>query len=56
MLAVFLAMALQRRAILMPVIPGRAEGASPESITPKGAVVYYVCTVANRNMERYTWA
>src|SRR5207302_1095046 len=33
---------------ILCVIPGRAAGASPESITPAGAVVYYVYILANR--------
>ena len=31
-----------------PVIPGRAKGASPESITPVLAMPYYVYLLANR--------
>jgi len=34
--------------LILSVIPGRAEGASPESITPGGAVVYYVYILASR--------
>src|SRR5262245_6210975 len=30
------------------VIPGRREAASPESITPAGAIVYYVYILASR--------
>jgi putative endonuclease len=36
------------REVIVDVIPGRAEGASPESITPGGAIVYYVYILASR--------
>jgi putative endonuclease len=34
--------------LMLCVIPGRAAGASPESITPGGTIVYYVYILASR--------
>src|SRR5512139_3475084 len=41
-------MLLLVRELIVFVIPGRAAGASPESIIPGGAIVYYVYIVASR--------